>query len=45
MGAKGEDSPVFVQWVDCVWQLMHQFPAAFEFNEHFLVTLLDHVFR
>lgn len=37
-------SPVFVQFVDCVWQLTRQFPAAFEFNEYFLVTILDHLY-
>uniref|UniRef100_A0A1A8GKD4 Phosphatidylinositol-3,5-bisphosphate 3-phosphatase MTMR2 n=1 Tax=Nothobranchius korthausae TaxID=1143690 RepID=A0A1A8GKD4_9TELE len=37
-------SPVFIQFVDCVWQLTHQFPAAFEFNEYFLVTILDHLY-
>lgn len=39
-----EVSPVFTQFVDCVWQLMHQFPAAFQFNERFLLTMHDHVF-
>ncbi|XP_017291336.1 myotubularin-related protein 2 [Kryptolebias marmoratus] len=37
-------SPVFIQFIDCVWQLTHQFPAAFEFNEYFLVTILDHLY-
>uniref|UniRef100_A0A672JQE8 Phosphatidylinositol-3,5-bisphosphate 3-phosphatase MTMR2 n=1 Tax=Salarias fasciatus TaxID=181472 RepID=A0A672JQE8_SALFA len=37
-------SPVFIQFVDCVWQLTRQFPAAFEFNEYFLVTILDHLY-
>ncbi|KAJ3588972.1 hypothetical protein NHX12_009824 [Muraenolepis orangiensis] len=37
-------SPVFVQFVDCVWQMTRQFPAAFEFNEYFLVTILDHLY-
>ncbi|XP_068600513.1 myotubularin-related protein 2 isoform X3 [Brachionichthys hirsutus] len=37
-------SPVFVQFIDCVWQLTRQFPAAFEFNEYFLVTILDHLY-
>ena len=39
-----EVSPVFLQWVDCVWQLWRQFPCAFEFNERFLVTLCYHVY-
>ncbi|XP_075876545.1 phosphatidylinositol-3,5-bisphosphate 3-phosphatase MTMR2 isoform X3 [Nelusetta ayraudi] len=37
-------SPVFIQFVDCVWQLTRQFPSAFEFNEYFLVTILDHLY-
>ncbi|CAG5875461.1 phosphatidylinositol-3,5-bisphosphate 3-phosphatase MTMR2 [Menidia menidia] len=37
-------SPVFIQFIDCVWQLTRQFPAAFEFNENFLVTILDHLY-
>ncbi|KAG7282698.1 hypothetical protein CRUP_017624 [Coryphaenoides rupestris] len=37
-------SPVFVQFIDCVWQMTRQFPAAFEFNEYFLVTILDHLY-
>jgi len=38
-----EYSPIFVLWIDCVWQVMNQFPAAFEFNDLFLVSLLDEV--
>uniref|UniRef100_A0A1A7WX63 Phosphatidylinositol-3,5-bisphosphate 3-phosphatase MTMR2 n=1 Tax=Iconisemion striatum TaxID=60296 RepID=A0A1A7WX63_9TELE len=37
-------SPVFNQFVDCVWQLTRQFPASFEYNEYFLVTVLDHLY-
>ncbi|KAK0050555.1 myotubularin-related protein 2 [Biomphalaria pfeifferi] len=37
-------SPVFLQFVDCVWQMTQQFPNAFEFNEHFLITILDHLY-
>ncbi|XP_068122938.1 myotubularin-related protein 2 [Hyperolius riggenbachi] len=37
-------SPVFLQFIDCVWQMTRQFPHAFEFNEHFLVTILDHLY-
>ncbi|XP_041111502.1 myotubularin-related protein 1-like isoform X3 [Polyodon spathula] len=39
-----ERSPIFVQFIDCVWQMMRQFPAAFEFNELFLITILDHLY-
>ncbi|KAL1491072.1 hypothetical protein ABEB36_011725 [Hypothenemus hampei] len=37
-------SPVFLQFLDCIWQITQQFPNAFEFNEHFLITILDHLY-
>ncbi|XP_031573534.1 myotubularin-related protein 2-like [Actinia tenebrosa] len=37
-------SPVFLQFIDCVWQVTKQFPCAFEFNEIFLITILDHLY-
>nr|XP_045584649.1 myotubularin-related protein 2-like isoform X2 [Procambarus clarkii] len=37
-------SPVFLQFVDCVWQIMRQFPHAFQFTEDLLITLLDHLY-
>ncbi|XP_051506827.1 myotubularin-related protein 1-like isoform X2 [Myxocyprinus asiaticus] len=42
--ANSERSPLFVQFIDCVWQIMRQFPSAFEFNELFLITTLDHLY-
>ncbi|TSL34627.1 Myotubularin-related protein 1 [Bagarius yarrelli] len=42
--ANSERSPLFVQFIDCVWQMMRQFPSAFEFNELFLLTVLDHLY-
>uniref|UniRef100_A0A183C1W4 Myotubularin phosphatase domain-containing protein n=1 Tax=Globodera pallida TaxID=36090 RepID=A0A183C1W4_GLOPA len=39
-----ERSPIFVQFIDCVWQLYNQFTAAFEFNVRFLQTLLDELY-
>ncbi|XP_057314878.1 myotubularin-related protein 2-like [Hydractinia symbiolongicarpus] len=36
-------SPIFIQFIDAVWQVTKQFPCAFEFNEHFLVTILLHL--
>lgn len=37
-------SPVFLQFIDCVWQITQQFPNAFEFNDYFLMTILDHLY-
>lgn len=41
---KREHSPVFLLFLDCVWQLMQQFACSFEFNEDFLILLLDHAY-
>lgn len=35
---------MFLLFLDCVWQILHQFPCSFEFNEHFLVTLFEHAY-
>ncbi|SCV02052.1 LAMI_0G15434g1_1 [Lachancea mirantina] len=37
-------SPVFQQFLDCVYQLLIQFPNRFEFNERFLRRLLYHLY-
>lgn len=37
-------SPIFLQFIDCVWQMMQQFPTIFEFNENFLITVIDHCY-
>ncbi|CAA6660745.1 unnamed protein product [Spirodela intermedia] len=34
-------SPIFLQWVDCVSQLLRMYPCAFEFSSTFLVDFLD----
>ncbi|CAI5731604.1 unnamed protein product [Peronospora destructor] len=39
-----EQSPVFVQWLDALWQIWRQQPWAFEFNETLLAVLYEHVF-
>ncbi|XP_066291568.1 myotubularin-related protein 3-like isoform X1 [Branchiostoma lanceolatum] len=39
-----ERCPVFLQWLDCVHQLLRQFPCSFEFNEAFLVKLVHHTY-
>ena len=34
-------SPVLMQFMDCVYQLLNQFPTAFEFSSKLLVTIVD----
>ena len=38
-----ETSPVFHQFLDCLWQIMRQFPDRFEYNSNYLVELLQAV--
>ena len=38
-----ERSPIFIQFIDCVWQLTQQFPTFFEFNQWFLLAILEHL--
>ncbi|XP_048039980.1 myotubularin isoform X2 [Megalobrama amblycephala] len=42
--ADQDRSPIFLQFIDCVWQMTKQFPTAFEFNERLLVVILDHLY-
>jgi hypothetical protein len=37
----GQRAPIFLQFLDAVYQLLAQFPAAFEFNSRFLVAVAD----
>src|SRR5690606_24527140 len=43
-GEEKERSPIFFQWMECIWQILHQFPDAFEFNETFLLSILKAVY-
>ncbi|RVE74590.1 hypothetical protein OJAV_G00023070 [Oryzias javanicus] len=36
-----EECPLFTLFLDCVWQMMNQYPAAFEFTEAYLTVLSD----
>ena len=37
-------SPIFVQFLDCVWQLQNQNPTHFEYNSRYLLTLADQIY-
>ncbi|KAL3085206.1 hypothetical protein niasHS_010275 [Heterodera schachtii] len=39
-----EVSPIFTQFLDCVYQLLRKKPMFFEFNERFLVELNEHAY-
>ena len=39
-----ERSPVFIQFLDWVYQIMRQFPTAFQFNDKLLLFLAHHVY-
>jgi len=39
-----ERSPVFLQFLDCVFQVTQQFGCSFEFNESFLTTIAHHLY-
>ncbi|KAM7331006.1 LOW QUALITY PROTEIN: hypothetical protein ACRRTK_010195 [Alexandromys fortis] len=38
------EAPVFLLFLDSVWQILRQFPCSFEFNEHFLIMLFEHAY-
>eukprot|EP00753_Platysulcus_tardus_P017503 PLAT6423.1.p2 GENE.PLAT6423.1~~PLAT6423.1.p2 ORF type:complete len:324 (+),score=171.51 PLAT6423.1:24-974(+) len=37
-------SPVFLLWLDVVWQVMRQFPTAFQFSADALIVIMDHLY-
>lgn len=41
LNADIEPSPLFLLFLDCVWQLLQQFPTAFQISETYLTTLWD----
>ncbi|EEZ98180.1 myotubularin-related protein 10-B [Tribolium castaneum] len=36
-----EQSPIFLLFLDCVWQITQQYPTAFQFSETYLTTVWD----
>jgi hypothetical protein len=41
---QNETSPVFLQFLDCCWQVMRQSPTAFEFNEDLIMFIAVHAY-
>jgi myotubularin-related protein 1/2 len=39
--ADTQESPIFIQFLDCVYQLVNIYPSYFEFNEGLLLMLAD----
>ncbi|NXW68371.1 MTMR9 protein, partial [Hirundo rustica] len=43
-GRGKQEAPLFVLFLDCVWQLSRQFPLSLEFGERLLLTLFDNAY-
>jgi hypothetical protein len=39
-----QTGPVFIQFMDCVYQMMQQFPDKFQFTQDLLIFIIDHAF-
>ncbi|CEG36602.1 myotubularin-related protein 2-like isoform x3 [Plasmopara halstedii] len=39
-----QQAPIFLQFLDCVWQLLRLYPTYFEFNERMLEAMADALF-
>ncbi len=37
-------SPIFLQFIDAVWQILQQNSKVFEFNEKFLLAILQNMY-
>ncbi|XP_033375451.1 myotubularin-related protein 9-like isoform X1 [Parus major] len=43
-GRGKQEAPLFLLFLDCVWQLSRQFPFSLEFGEQLLLTLFDNAY-
>ena len=43
-GVNSEQSPIFVQFLDAVYQIYYQYTSRFEYSDELLVFLADHVY-
>lgn len=41
---EGQISPIFLQFLDCVYQIVSLYPECFEFNTKYLLLLSEHVY-
>lgn len=41
---EGQLSPIFIQFLDCVFQIVNQYPNFFEFNTKYLLVISEHVY-
>ena len=41
---EGQISPIFLQFLDCVYQIVQLFPECFEFNTQYLLELSFHIY-
>jgi len=41
---EGQMAPIFIQFLDCVFQIVNQYPDYFEFNTKYLLLITEHVY-